>query len=59
MKKTYKTPSMRVGELDAQDLLCASPMGVYSNIAAQKDDDNDATQGSGLVKGKNLWDEEW
>lgn len=59
MKKTYMTPSMRVGELDAQDLLCASPMGLYSTTYAKKDDTNDATQGSGLVKEKNLWDEEW
>ena len=58
MKKTYMTPSMRVGELDAQDLLCASPVGLCSNPAL-KDEENDATQGSGLVKEKNLWDEEW
>ena len=57
MKKTYKTPSMRVGELDTQDLLCSSPMGWHSTPAVE--DANDATQGSGLVKEKNPWDEEW
>ena len=50
------TPSMRVGELDAQDLLCGSPLGLRGTAEV---DDNDATQGSGLVKEKNLWDEEW
>ena len=59
MKKTYKTPYMRVAVLDAeQDLLCGSPVGLCSNPAL-KDEENDATQGSVLVKEKNLWDEEW
>lgn len=49
---------MRVGILDAQDLLCSSPLGLRDNPAVV-DTKNDATQGSGLVKEKNLWDEEW
>lgn len=47
---------MKSADLDMESLICES-LGMQTTGFSL--DDDDATNGSGLVKEKNLWDEIW
>ena len=56
MKKTYIAPVMKSADLEMESLICESLNMQAEGFSLS---DEDATNGSGLVKEKTLWDEIW
>ncbi len=60
MKKTYITPETLTVALSMNNIIAASPLNIKSTGDTAPLSDNSATSGAdAMVKGTNVWDEEW
>ncbi len=60
MKKTYITPEMLTVALSMNNIIAASPLNVTKDGDTAPLSDKSATEnGEAMVKGTNVWDEEW
>ena len=60
MKKTYITPEMLTVVLSMNNFIAASPLDIQNTGDTAPLSDKSANSGAdAMVKGVNLWDEEW
>ena len=60
MKKTYITPEMLAVALSMNNIIAQSPLNIQNTGDTTSLSDKSATEGGeAMVKGVNLWDEEW
>ena len=60
MKKTYITPEMLAVALSMNNIIASSPLDIQNTGDTASLSDKSATEGGeAMVKGVNLWDEEW
>ena len=60
MKKTYITPEMLAVALSMNNIIAQSPLNIQNTGDTAPLSDKSATEnGEAMVKGTNVWDEEW
>ena len=60
MKKTYITPEMLAVALSMNNIIAQSPLNIKETGDKAPLSDTPATSGAdAMVKGTNVWDEEW
>ncbi len=60
MKKTYIIPEALIVSLNISNIIAASPLNITGDSGSAKLNNESATEGAdALVKGTNVWDEEW
>ena len=60
MKKTYITPEMLAVALSMNNIIAQSPLNIQNTGDTAPLSDKSATEGGdAMVKGTNVWDEEW
>ena len=60
MKKTYITPEMLAVALSMNNIIAQSPLNIQNTGDTTSLSDKSATEGGeAMVKGTNVWDEEW
>ena len=60
MKKTYIIPEALIVSLNTSNIIAASPLNVTKDGDTAPLSDKSATEnGEAMVKGTNVWDEEW
>jgi hypothetical protein len=60
MKKIYITPEMLTVALSMNNIIAASPLNIKETGDTAPLSDKSANSGAdAMVKGTNLWDEEW
>jgi len=60
MKKTYITPEMLAVALSMNNIIAQSPLNIKETGDTTSLSDKSATSGeAAMVKGTNVWDEEW
>ena len=59
MKKTYITPAMLEVRLGTVNIICGSDLRKDGDNVVGSVYNSNATDENAMVKGTNIWDEEW